>query len=274
MNKKIIMFSISSTILLILISFAPIVISQNYDFEKTIKVQIKKFSDTTIEDDSINLDYESAVELKNVLEELNKAIEERNYQKISEYEEILKDKGIIDRNYKIPLASDKENTKTLDDKNLPASIKKIQKILENDEEGKYNALCYVHATGQGTLIFTIGLILGILFFVLLSKFGFGVISVLIPFYIMVMVATHVIPLRIMLPIGSVSLKQGSISSIGLGGYGKLTTDNNSIQTTLVGFTGLTIHIPFGDSEESDLGGFLFVSGFSAIAYSKYVESSE
>ena len=89
-----------------------------------------------------------------------------------------------------------------------------------------------------------------------------------------MVATHVIPLRIMLPIGSVSLKQGSISSIGLGGYGKLTTDNNSIQTTLVGFTGLTIHIPFGDSEESDLGGFLFVSGFSAIAYSKYVESSE
>ena len=95
MNKKIIMFSISSTILLILISFAPIVISQNYDFEKTIKVQIKKFSDTTIEDDSINLDYESAVELKNVLEELNKAIEERNYQKISEYEEILKDKGTI-----------------------------------------------------------------------------------------------------------------------------------------------------------------------------------
>ena len=76
----------------------------------------------------------------------------------------------------------------------------------------------------------------------------------------------------MLPIGSITLKQGSISAIGLGGYEKLTADNNSIQTTLVGFTGLTINIPFG--EESELGGFLFVSGFSTIAHSKYVESSE
>ena len=82
MNKKIVMFSILSTILLILISFAPIVISENYDSEKTIKVQIKKVIDADVDDNSINLDYESAVELKNILEELNKAIEKQNYNKI------------------------------------------------------------------------------------------------------------------------------------------------------------------------------------------------
>jgi len=267
MNKKIVLFSISSTILLILITFAPIVISQNYDFEKTIKVHIKKFNDVAVYDNSIDLDYESAVELKTILEGLNIAIEGKNYQKISEYQDILREKGIIERNYQLPVLSEKDNTKTIDNQNLPVFIKKIQEILNDDEEGKYNALSYVHATGQGMMIFTIGAILSILFFALLSLFGLGIISVLIPFYIMVMVATHVIPFRFMLPIGSVTLRQGSISTLGLGGYEKMTTDNNSVQTTLLGFTGITINIPFG--EESDLGGFLFVSGFSTITYSKY-----
>lgn len=268
MNKKIVIFSISSTILLILITFAPIVISQNYDFEKTIKVHIKKFNDVAVYDNSIDLDYESAVELKTILEGLNIAIETQNYQKISEYQDILRNKGIIEKNYQLPVLSEKHNTKTLDNENLPVYIKKIQEILNDDEEGKYNALSYVHATGQGIMIFTIGAILGILFFLLLSLFGLGIISLLIPFYVMVLVATHLIPFRFMLPIGSITLRQGSISTLGLGGYEKMTAaDNNSVETTLLGFTGITINIPFG--EESDLGGFLFVSGFSTIVYSKY-----
>ncbi len=265
MNKKIVMFSISSTILLILITFAPIVISQNYDLEKTIKVHIKKFNEVAVYDNSIDLDYESAVELKTILEGLNIAIEAQNYKKISEYQDILRDKGIIERNYQLPVLSEKDNIKF--NENLPLYVKNIQEILNDEEEGKYNALSYVHATGQGMMIFTIGAILSILFFALLSLFGLGIISVLIPFYIMVMVATHVIPFRFMLPIGSITLRQGSISTLGLGGYEKMTTDNNSVQTTLLGFTGITINIPFG--EESDLGGFLFVSGFSTITYSKY-----
>ena len=114
-----------------------------------------------------------------------------------------------------------------------------------------NYLCYVNAVGDGLMLFTIGHIL-----YLLAKNGFVLPGVI---YVLILMLTHIIPFRILLPIGAIDINSGSISILGLNGYMHLTTTDKTIVLSLIGFTGLVINFPVN----TDLV-FLFVSGFSLI----------
>ena len=117
-----------------------------------------------------------------------------------------------------------------------------------------NTLCYVNAVGRGLMIFTVG-------YILAALAGNGI--VLSPIiYLTIMVLTHLVPLRILLPVGVLAMDEGTISTLGLNGFQTQKTSNETIAINLVGFTGIVINIPFSNS---DSGPFLFLSGFSLMA---------
>jgi hypothetical protein len=114
------------------------------------------------------------------------------------------------------------------------------------------------------MFFTIGLSLFVPTMVLISIFGEDVLRILIPIYYLIMIITHIIPFRMGLPAGMLLIKGGTASATGLNGHQRVEIENSS-QITIIGFTGITISIPFIDTPADEYNGFMFVSGFSLIA---------
>jgi hypothetical protein len=254
MNKIIPYVSII-TICLFLIPYAsPLVYSQEIPIQKTIPIQTVLTSETGSHTQTTYISASEADELKQMLIQLDNALSKKDSTEIQYYETLLKAKGIIPAGYTF------ETTAPL----LIPRYQRFAQTMSSAEGNISNTLCYFHAAGVGILYFTIGVLLMIPTLLLLSIFGVNILKILIPLYLLILFATHLIPVRVMLPIGSIILDQGNVTALGTSGSQHLTVDAPSTQVNIFGFTGLTINIPSSNLT----AGFLFVSGFSLYAYSQ------
>ncbi len=114
------------------------------------------------------------------------------------------------------------------------------------------------------MIFTIGVLLMVPIMLIIAQAP-ELLGLVMIICVAIMLATHVIPFRVGLPIGILTMSGGSVSAIGLSGAQHMDIPaNSSAQITVGGFSGITINIPGMEDSE----GFLFVSGFSLIAQGK------
>jgi len=83
--------------------------------------------------------------------------------------------------------------------------------------------------------------------------------VLLPFLVLAVLINAVIPIRIMMPVGTLVLTNGTVSTIGVQGVKKMKVNATQIQVNVSWFTGLTINIPKLSNESKP---FTFVTGFA------------
>ena len=202
------------------------------------------------------LDNEEVTYLKTCLIKLNDALIRGDETEILKYEKILNEKGIFGDTYQ------KIRSDSLSSQLSPVS--RLRPLTLDDNLS--NSLCYVHAAGEGIMIFTIGAILSEILYDILSNassiwelLALGLL--LLPFYVLVFLATHLIPFRILLPVGTIGVENGTISTLGLDGIHTREITGNMTKLDVYGFTGITISLPGTDQSEE----FLFVSGFSLLA---------
>jgi hypothetical protein len=82
--------------------------------------------------------------------------------------------------------------------------------------------------------------------------------ILLPLLVLTMLLTDLIPFRIFAPTGVISVRNGTISSLGLNGFQRVKVGAEGYGVNLSGFTGITINIPPINNHKT----FLFVSGFA------------
>jgi hypothetical protein len=255
--KKLIASSSILIICILLIPMAsPLVYSQNISTQKTISIQTNINSETSSQKQTTYVSSSDVEELRQLLILLDDALTRKDSKEIHYCETILKSKGILPATYQF------ETTK-------PALESRYQKLGQHllpllGDDNISNSLCYVHATGTGMIFFTVGLLLIIPTLILMGMFGVGILNVLLPLYLLIMFITHLIPFRVLLPVGALIIDNGNVSAVGVSGSQHITVNTSSVQINLVGFTGITINIPSSNSTQ----GFLFVSGFSFFANSR------
>lgn len=253
MKKTLVSIGLLSVCIMMTSLASPLVYSHAVPQQKTIPIETLLNSETGSQKHTTYLSSSEVEELRHLLNHLDDALAKKDSTEIRYYETVLKSKGIIPATYHF------ETTKPF----LEPRYQKIrQHLLSAPEDTISNSMCYIHATGSGLMIFTIGFLLIIPTLLLVSIFGFDIFNLLLPLLLLVLFATHIIPFRVLLPIGGIILEEGSISAVGLAGSQQITVDAPSAQVNLIGFTGITINIPSNNLTQ----GFLFVSGFSFYAY--------
>jgi len=121
-------------------------------------------------------------------------------------------------------------------------------------------MCYVNILGQGIMLFYLGVILWEAIVRAAENASSWlaaliIILAMLPFLVLVMLFTHLIPFRILMPLGMISVQNGTISSLGLRGFKRYNADvSGPVEVNLSWFTGITINLAFTESS------FLFVSG--------------
>ena len=246
--------------------FNPVVFSQqtNYNIEK-YSVKTTYFKGIKNVKNTVQLSESEILELKQVLTDLNKAIDDKDTELIKEYENYLSDKGII-------------NTKIHSFSSLG--------IFKNDENDTdvTNKACMFKAIGTGIIAFPIETsVLNWIMQEAGEEGGLGgiilAILLIIIFYVPVMLATHIIPFRVALPFAMLQLNQGDMTTTGLNGRktANIETSDDPLAVNLSFFTGLTIGFPefnreeinqttsssYETLDEDSEGGFLFVYGWAA-----------
>lgn len=253
MDKKIFCLSIIAAVIILMTNFSPSVLSTNINNQNKISVETLIYHESNIEKIITEINEDEVEDIKSCLINLNKAYEQENENDIFKYESNLYKKGILN---KISKTSIKNH----------GLIKNpfLQHLLKSKSEDNIsNSFCFVNVAGEGLMIFTIGSLLIVPTLILMSILGTEILQILIPIYVGILLLTHMIPFRILLPIGIITMDKGNISTVGLSGSQNMEVNYSSVQLQLAGFTGITINIP---TEES--GGFLFVSGFSILAKAK------
>jgi hypothetical protein len=255
MKKTLVSIGILAVCIILIPIASPLVYSHAVTQQKTIPIETLVNSETGRRMHTTCLSSSEVEELRQVLIMLDDALAKKDSREILYYETMLKSKGIIPATYHF------ETTKPF----LEPRYQTIrQHLLSAPEDTISNSMCYVHATGTGLLVFTIGVLLVLPVILLVTYFGLEILTLLLPLLILLLIATHMIPFRVLLPVGVIILEEGSISAVGSAGSQQITVDAPSVQVNLIGFTGITINIPSSNLTQ----GFLFVSGFSFYAYSQ------
>ena len=261
--KKVLVFSTLVAILIVLGGLSPSIVSKdiepiqiNTDVE-TVTVEVNKYygSHQTIYSD---LTLEEIEELEKILIKLDDAISNNDEKTIKECETILNEKGIFGDDYEKFYSQD-----TMSKKLKSSMLSKLSKNLPLNGDDLSNLLCYFHARGQGMFFFWVEI--SILESILNAMQNASsliellvIFIALMPFYAIGMLLTHIVPFRLLMPLGICRLDYGKVWSMGLKGYKQASPVNNeSIMLNVSAFTGITISWP------SENNSFLFVSGIAA-----------
>jgi len=250
MEKRIFCFGIVAAVIILLTNLSPIIGSNVIDNKNKVRIETLIYQEFNIEKIITELDEDEVGDIKSYLINLKNAYKEEDEKNILKYESILYEKGILS---KIPKTS-------LRNQGLMKNpfLKRFFELKSEDNIS--NSFCFVNIDGEGLMIFTIGSLLIVPTLILMSILGTEILQILIPIYVGILIFTHLIPFRILLPIGIITMDKGNISTVGLSGSQNMEVNASSVQLQLAGFTGITINIPTAES-----GGFLFVSGFSILA---------
>jgi hypothetical protein len=261
--KKIIIISGLVAILIILGGLSPSIVSKDIvpiqlDEEiETITVEVNKYygKQETIYTD---LTFEEIEELEKILTILDEAILKNDEKTIKECEKSLNEKGIFGDKYENFYSHD-----FISKKFRSSRLSKFSRILPLNGDDLSNLMCYFHARGQGMFFFFAELnILQNIVDAMNNASGlieaFIIFFALLPIYVMIMLLTHVVPFRILMPKGICRMDDGKMTSIGLKGVKTVeaTSSNESVMLNLSFFTGITISWPIEDNN------ILFVSGFA------------
>lgn len=260
MKRKIGFLSISIALIIILAGISPVVGS--IDIEEIINneniiVEVNRYDGKKTEPILTEVSYEEAEELKEILINLNEAIEKNDEEAISNYEKILNEKAFFGEEYQKFYSRNKFNE--LMEK---SRLSKFTKFFESQNgDNISNSLCYFNAIGQGIILFTLGVrmweaIVRVVENASSSLAGLILLLALFPLLVLVMLFTHLIPFRILMPQGIINMQQGRISSLGIMGFKRVIVDTEPVNVNVSWFTGLTINIPFSEPP------FVFMSGFA------------
>ena len=262
MKKKIVILSAMVAILIVIGGLSPTIVSKDLKMSSkgdTITAEVNRYYGFDSEPIHTELTLEEAEEIKQILINLNEAIENNDEEAIDQYELILNEKGIFGEDYQEFFSYN-----TYAEKMKSARFPDLEKYL-GDQNGDNisNLMCYFNALGKGIMLFTIGLRVwaGIKRAVENASSplaGFILLLALIPFLVLVILITHIIPFRILLPVGHMEMKDGRISSLGLMGFKdvKVVEGEERIAVNVSWFTGITLNLPFGENP------FLFTSGIA------------
>lgn len=252
MNKKTI--SLGAVIvgfLIVLGSISPSVCSKDL---QQVTIQVNRYYGINSRTIYTDVTVEEAGEIKQILINLNAAIENNDEAAISQYEKLLNDKGIFGEEYQKFYSQ-----KTFSDK---MNLNKYSKYLKQSADDNIsNTLCFFNAVGTGGIIFTIALkFLEAMKAAInnASSFleAFVLLIVLLPIFMVIYLLTHLIPFRILMPNAIVLLKNGTMTSTGLEGFKRVFVGDEYYGANVSWFSGITINFIGSESLE----GFLFMSG--------------
>ncbi|KYK32562.1 MAG: hypothetical protein AYK22_07355 [Thermoplasmatales archaeon SG8-52-3] len=264
MKKKLFVISTIIAIVIILGSFSSSITASNLEeITSTEKVCIivNKYIGNPSEKIETEVNIEEAEEIKEILINLNEAINNNDNEKISFYEKQINNKGIFGNNYQKFNSNEDYLQRLKSNQNSP-----LFKLLGNKNgDNLSNILCFFNAIGNGIFASYIGVLALEGFMRLLnnaSSFAemFVIIIVFLPLALTVVVLTGLIPIRILMPKGIVYMEQGRITSVGLGGVKRVTVDTEPVSVNLSLFTGLSISIP--GNEDTGRDNFVFASGIA------------
>ena len=256
MKKKIICISaIIAGILIVLGSITPAVCSKDL---QPVTIQVNRYYGKNFSTINTDVSVEEAEEIKQILINLNAAIENNDEAAISQYEKILNDKGIFGKE-----PQEFFSQKTFSEKMDLNKYLKYQKQSADDNIS--NTLCFYNAIGTGGIFFMLALKFVEAMETILENVSsfieaFILLLVLIPFFVIIYLLTHLIPFRILMPYGTVVLKNGSMSTLGLQGFKRVVVGDEYYQVNVSWFTGITLNFIGGET----LAGFLFMSGIAAV----------
>ncbi len=244
--------SILTTLSLLITGITPIIVSQTIE-QQTVyyPIEINNYYLTNQKTEIIHVTASQLETISEYLNHLHHAINSHDTEKLKHYQKLLKNQGIT-----IPFT----NPSTPPSYYTSPFLNKLSpQKLENDTID--NSLCFLNVQGQGTIFFTIAMLFLIPTLLLVQLFGAEILNLLIPFYLAIFVATHIIPFRVMLPIGNIIVNEGSITATGINGRQELTVNGSSTNLMIAGFTGVTLNIPSTDQTD----GILAIIGFSLLA---------
>jgi len=266
MKKKILIITTLVTILIVLGGLSPSICSKDIEptqinkNSETVTVEVNRYYRRQPETIKTELTLEEVQQLEDILLELDRAIEKNDEKTITKCESILNEKGIFGDEYEKFYSHN-----TISKKMKSSGLYKYSKYLEKNGDDISNLMCYFHASGKGILFFWIELsILESIARAIENASSWieqlVIFFALLPFYVLGMLMTHIIPFRIFMPKGIVRMDDGKITSLGLNGFKQATTQNNeSIMVNISLFTGITISWPVNEQN------FLFVSGIAVRA---------
>jgi len=203
--------------------------------------------------------YDEAEEIKQILIQLNYAIENNDEQAIAVYEKTLNEKGLFGDEYQ-KFFSNEKYSQTMEKEKLSQYTRYFG---SKNGDNISNYMCYFNAIGEGLMLWWLGLSVWNAIVKAIQNVSnpLGALILLIallPFLVLVMLLTDLIPFRILAPSGVIALKNGSISSLGLNGFKRVKVGAEAVGVNLSWFTGITVNIP----PINDKKAFLFVSGIA------------
>jgi hypothetical protein len=263
MKKKTSFLSVGISILILLAGASPVIGSidtKQIEINQNIIVEVNNYISGKSKPIFTKLSYEEAYELKEILINLNKAIEENDEKTISFYEKILNDRGFFGNKYQNFFTRNLifENIKS---NQYPSFLKEFESL---NGDNISNTLCFFNAIGTGVIVFPLALQIWESIVEIVSNAssplaGLILLLMLLPIMVMVMLFTNLIPFRILMSRGVVIMNEGSMTSLGLNGLKRLEI-TEQVGVNLSWFTGITFNIPFTNNS------FCFVSGIAASVY--------
>jgi hypothetical protein len=260
MNKKIVIASLFMVMLVLLTAFSPALASKNNNF-KTIKndlvtIEVNRYLGKKPEQIYTRVTSAEAEQIKQDLMALYDAQQRNDHKAISKYEALLNEKGIFGNSYQKFYSNDNRMT-------LTEKTKFTQYLTSQTGANISNSFCYFNAIGEGIMLWWLGLqvwdgIVHAIQNVSNPIAALILLLVLLPFLVITMLFTDLIPFRILAPYGAISLQNGTTSSLGLMGYKRVEVGATPCGVNLSWFTGITINIPSINNHKP----FLFVSGIA------------
>jgi len=258
MNVKYGIISIFLAVIVLLVGLTPALASDKNNLQSErddlVTIEVNQFLGPRQEQIRTTVPAGDAEEIRYYLTELYNAQEKGDSQAVSFYESLLLEKGIFGRHNQM---SGLKNTA----KSALWTLKHPFPTMNMVDDNISNRLCYFNAIGEGIVLWWLSLqvLEGITKIIKnASNFfeAFILLLVFLPFLVLTMVFTNLIPFRILAPTGALAVKNGSISCLGLNGFQRVTVGAESYGVNLSWFTGITINILPTENRSA----FLFVSG--------------
>jgi len=260
MNKKIVILSVFTAVIIFVTGFTPALASNNNNLlamnNDLVTIEVNHYLGRQQKQIRTIVTAGEAEEIRLYLTELYEAQERNDYQAISKYESLLNEKGIFGHQYQ-KIISKNAGLSLIENLNHP------DYFISQAGENISNRFCYFNAIGEGIVLWWLGLQVweGIVKIIKNASNFFEALVLLLvflPFLVLTMFFTNLIPFRILAPTGALSLKNGTMSCLGLNGFQKVTVGAEAYGVNLSWFTGITINLLPTNNRTA----FLFVSGMA------------
>jgi hypothetical protein len=260
MNKKIVFVSVVTAVIILLTGFTPALASNKDNLieikNDLVTIEVNHYLGRQPKQVRTTVTASEAEEIRQYLIELYNAQERNDRQAISTYEALLNEKGIFGESYQ-KFYSNNDGMTLIEKTKLPRFPSSLA------GENISNRFCYFNAIGEGLILWWLGLQVweGIVKIITNQSSILAALILLLiflPLLVLTMLITNLIPFRILAPTGAMSLKNGTISCLGLNGFQRVKVGAEAYGVNLSWFTGITINIPPINNRTA----FLFVSGFA------------